>query len=762
MTAKPLRVSVRSLVAFSVFQPDILPISAQAMELGRQGHLARQSGSSAKAETLLDWQGSLEGREVRVSGRMDLYDAAAQPPVIDEIKLSPREAPQEPLKEHLLQAMCYGHMLCERDGLRAVCLKVSYVTPQGGLTAQFSQVRERERLRDAFFELLTGWVAWQVRLLDHQERRDLSLARLPFPYEAYRPGQREMAAQVYTAIARRKRLYAVMPTGTGKSAAVLYPALKALGQGLILKVFCLTARGTQRIAMRKELDRMLDRGLVAHALTLHAKESLCPMEQLRCHPRHCPRAKGHYDRQQAALEEALQTPVWDGPFVSGTADKYLLCPFEYSLALCEIADVVLCDYNYALDPQIRLSRVFDHLRRITLLIDEAHNLPDRTRDMLSGSLDAGQLRDFRREAGRLHGRNSPLYRACTEMIRLTEQADLPQADDLEQASNGLLQALGDAFTPGSLYLIRDLVSFLGALRRCGEQPGDYTLMHQAGRDKGRITVLNLNPAPYLTEATRRLSGCVFYSATLSPLGAMRSLMGGDSGDACLELPSPFPAEHLKTLRYALNTRYRAREASLLPAAQAIAAQFEAHPCKMIAYFPSFAYLRAVEGLLRERELPMIVQQVNMDERQRLDFLEAFTRDSRPLLGLCVLGGVFAEGVDLPGRALRAAAIVGVGLPQVNAQRDLYRARMNEAMGDGFAFAYRYPGMHKVLQAAGRLIRSDTDRGVLLLLDDRYMQNDYMSLLPGHIRPETVYTIEEIKEKTRAFWQEGREGGARDG
>ena len=206
MTAKPLRVSVRSLVAFSVFQPDILPISAQAMELGRQGHLARQSGSSAKAETLLDWQGSLEGREVRVSGRMDLYDAAAQPPVIDEIKLSPREAPQEPLKEHLLQAMCYGHMLCERDGLRAVCLKVSYVTPQGGLTAQFSQVRERERLRDAFFELLTGWVAWQVRLLDHQERRDLSLARLPFPYEAYRPGQREMAAQVYTAIARRTGL----------------------------------------------------------------------------------------------------------------------------------------------------------------------------------------------------------------------------------------------------------------------------------------------------------------------------------------------------------------------------------------------------------------------------------------------------------------------------------------------------------------------------------------------------------------------------
>ena len=762
MTDKPLRVSVRNLVAFSVFQPDILPVSSQAMELGRQGHLARQTGSAAKAETLLDWQGSLEGREVRVSGRMDLYDAAAQPPVIDEIKLSPLQAPREPLREHLLQAVCYGHMLCERDGLDEVCLQVSYVTPQGGLTAQFSRVWERERLRDAFFELLSVWVAWQVRLLDHQERRDLSLSRLPFPYEAYRPGQREMAAQVYTAIARKKRLYAVMPTGTGKSAAVLYPALKALGQGLVLKVFCLTARGTQRIAMQKELDRMLDRGLAAHALTLNAKESLCPMEQLRCHPQHCPRAKGHYNRQQAALEEALQTPVWDGAFISGMADKHRLCPFEYSLALCEIADVVLCDYNYALDPQIRLSRIFDHLRSITLLVDEAHNLPDRTRDMLSGSLDAKQLRDFRRETGRLHGRSGPQYKACTALIRLIEQADPPQRDGLEQAADGLLQALSDAFTPGILHLIRDLVSFLGALRRSGEQPEDYTLMHRPDKNKGRITVLNLNPAPHLAETTRRLSGCVFYSATLSPLGAMRSLMGGDSEDACLELPSPFPAEHLKTLRFALNTRYRARETSLLPAAQAIAAQFEAHPCKMIAYFPSFAYLRAVETLLREKELPMIVQQASMDERQRLDFLEAFTRNSRPLLGLCVLGGVFAEGVDLPGRALSAAAIVGVGLPQVNAQRDLYRARMAEALGDGFAFAYRYPGMHKVLQAAGRLIRSETDRGVLLLLDDRYMQNGYLSLLPGHIKPETVYTIEEIKEKTRAFWQEGPEGGAHDG
>lgn len=753
MSEQTLQVSVRALVGFSVFPPDILPISRNLMEQGRDAHLARQQESLARSEAMLTWAQTMDGLAVRVSGRMDLFDDSKSPPVIEEIKLSPIEAPTAPAPEHLLQAVCYGFMLCERDGLDKVDIKVCYVTRAGQITAAFLERFDKARLDAAFFDLLRPYVAWQKRLLAHITARDESLLTLPFPYAAYRPGQREMAEQAYTAISRMRRLFAVMPTGTGKSAAVLFPALKALGQGLTKKIFCLTARGTQRIAMQQEIDRMIAQGLRLHALTLNAKESLCPMEQMRCHPDYCPRARGHYLRQPDALMEALSTQVWGSAFIREMSDKHQLCPFEFSLALCEIADVVICDYNYAFHPQVRLTRIFDSLRKLTLLVDEAHNLPDRARDMLSGSITISQLRAFRREAGKLHGRTSGIYKALSQFIKLLPQEEGADYTPVQTGITSLLDALGTGYTPGVMHLVRDLVSMGSALTRAQEALDDYVILNDAEATKGGLTVLNLNPAPHLFEVTRRLSGCVFYSATLQPLPAMRLLLGGEMEDACLSLPSPFPEEHLLTLHMPLNTRYAAREASLLPAAQAILALFSAHPGKMIAYFPSFAYLRAVGEVLEglAPDLPLNIQQPGMDEGSRIQFLDAFLQDDAPVLGLCVLGGVFSEGVDLPGKALTAVAVIGVGLPQVNEQNNHYRARMEEAMGDGFGFAYRYPGMHKVLQAAGRIIRSETDRGVLLLLDDRYAQADYQALLPSHITLNRVSSIEEITQNARRFF-----------
>lgn len=760
MTNRPLAVSVRALVGFSVFPPDILPLSPSLMNLGREAHVARQQETGGQAETMLMWEGEVEGLALRVSGRMDLYFDQADPPLIEEIKLSPQAVPQAPLPEHLLQAVCYGFMLCQRDRLHEVDIRVCYARTTGQVTADFVERWDQGRLKEAFFGLLLPYVSWQKQLLSHIANRNNSLLNLPFPYPAYRAGQREMAAQVYTAIQRRQRLFAVMPTGTGKSAAALYPALKALGQGLTRQVFCLTARGTQRLAMQQEVDRMLGQGLRAHALTLNAKESLCPMEQMRCHPEHCPRAAGHYLRQQAALVEALEAPIWDGAYIQKAADAHSLCPFEFSLALCEIADVVICDYNYAFDPQVRLSRIFDANRRLTLLVDEAHNLPDRARDMLSGSITLSRLADFRREAGKLHGRTSPVYKALTACIKaLREAGDTGDGAPVLDALDPVLEALSTQYTPGVMHLLRDLVSLKSALQKALALADDYALILDAQGSRGGVTALNLNPAPHLGEVTRRLSGVVYYSATLSPLTAMRSLLGGDLEDACLALPSPFPPEHLLTLQMGLNTRYAARERSLKPAAEAILALFAARPGKMIAYFPSFAYLQAVEQVMRELapDLPYNVQQPGMDEASRLAFLATFVADDGPVLGLCVLGGVFSEGVDLPGKALSAVAILGVGLPQVNQQNNLYRARMEEAMGDGFAFAYRYPGMHKVLQAAGRLIRSETDRGVLLLLDDRYTQRDYRELLPEHITLFRVSSTQEITKAAQAFFDDAQKG-----
>lgn len=756
----PLKVSVRSLVAHSIFPPDITPLSPQAMELGRRAHVSRQTESGAKSEVHLAYQAEVEGLAVAVTGRMDLYDDTITPPVIEEIKLSPMTPPQEPYPEHLFQAVCYGFMLCEKEGLTQVRLRVSYADTAGHLTAMFEEDWGFERLKSSFYKLLTPYVRWQKLLLQRLEDRNESIAGLPFPYPDYRPGQYEMAAQVYTAIQRKRRLFAVMPTGTGKSAAVLYPALKALSLGLTLKVFCLTARGTQRIAMQKELANMRALGLKLHALTLNSRESSCPMEHIRCHPEHCERAKGHFERQGQAMEEALHLPNWDTEQVLALADRHRLCPFEFSLSLSLIADVIICDYNYAFDPLVRLSRIFDAMRKITLLVDESHNLPDRARDMLSGRLSSATLREFRREAGKFQSRKSPIYKAAGELIKTLENEDLGEnRDPLLGKMEGLLSALSTSYAPGVMNLLRDVLSLSSALYRAGTTPEDYAVLHKKDKSRSSFSVINLNPAPHLMDCTKKLSGVVFYSATLNPLNAMRGLLGGEEEDACLALPSPFPKEHLLTLHLPLNTRYKARESSLLPAARAIKALFEARPGKMLAYFPSFAYLKAVLPVLLELApaLPLTVQESGMDEARRLDFLAGFTRDDEPLLGLCVLGGVFSEGVDLPGKALTAVAIVGIGLPQVNEERDSFKTRMEEVMGEGFVYAYRYPGIHKVLQAAGRLIRSEADRGVLLLMDDRYGHYEVSSLLPSHIEPNRVNSIDDITKKTKAFWRLNGEG-----
>lgn len=751
MTA-PIRLSVRALVGFSYFAPDILPFGASLMEEGRAAHLRRQALSGAEREVALSWQGSEQGLDFVVTGRMDLYDAGQTPPLIEEIKRSGDRPPEAPRPEHLQQALCYGYMLCLRDELPAVMVRVSYARTDGELTASFEERYEIERLREAFFALLKPFAAWQKKLLSLKEKRDISIEALPFPYPAYRPGQREMAAQVYTAIVRKKRLFAMMPTGTGKSAAVLYPALKAMGLKHTEQIFCLTARGTARLAMEKELRRMRAEGLKAKALTLVAKEKLCPKTELRCDPAFCDRALGHYLRQQEALRSALRCAAWDERTVRHLSQKHRVCPFEFSLALSQIADVVICDYNYVFDPRVNIRRMFDQVSQVSVLLDEAHNLPDRARDMLSGELSTPDLVLARRALGRSHGRGNAVYRRMTDLLSAAREIEEGAEDlsSLRDAVEGLMDALRvrpEILLPSAL--IRSLLGLQDALKRQAEEPESYKLLIQPAGKERALTLLCLDFTPFLREAGARYQGFVCYSATLQPLRAMRDLLGGDQEDACFELPSPFPKENLLALQLSVSTRYAHREQSAGEVAGAIRAMFMGRPGKYIAFFPSYGYLRQVAERLED--LPVSIQRSGMDEAARVDFLSRFTKDDESLLGLCVLGGVFAEGVDLPGLSLIGVCVVGVGLPQVSPRQEAIRRRADDQGLSGFDIAYRYPGMHKVLQAAGRLIRSESDRGVLLLVDDRYRQRGYQRLLPDHIRPIPLREAAEIAPRLQDFW-----------
>ncbi len=757
--AQSLRLSVRGLVEFSIFPPDILPFASQAMEEGRVAHLARQDLSGLQREVALQWQGRAQGIDVLVTGRMDLFDDSGTIPLIEEIKLCGEEPPPEPRPEHRAQAVCYAYIQGCKEMAPGFDIRVSYVGRDGHVRASYEERVSFEEAQATFDRLLQAWAAWQIRLRRHRARRDKSIAALPFPYSAYRAGQREMAAQVYTAISRKKRLFAVMPTGTGKSAAVHYPALKALGLWLTGQIYCLTARTTARAAMEKEAARMRAQGLKAKVLTLNARDRLCPMEEVRCDPVHCPRARGHYERQPEGISAAMRAASWDTATVLRIAEKHQLCPFEFSLALCEIADVVICDYNYALDPRLKIRRIFERPQSVTLLIDEAHNLVERVRDMLSGDLSGQEIALLRREAGKALGRKGRVYRRATELLQLMramEGGNNGPPDSLLPALENLIEALmaqpGFGLRPG---FIRDILGMMDALRRWAAAPEDYLLIRTPqGRESG-LRLLCLHITPHLQQTTRRLCGLVCYSATLAPLDQMRDLLGGEDEDACFELPSPFPAEHMLSLILPLDTRWRARERSHEPIAQALRALCAARPGKYIAFFPSYQYMQQVAERLGD--LPLHIQQSGMDDSARADYLARFSADDQPLLALAVMGGIFAEGIDLPGLQLIGVAVVGVGLPQVGPEREAIRQRAMAQGQPGFDIAYRWPGMHKVLQAAGRLIRSESDQGVLLLIDERFGQGAYRALMPAHWQPRLLSSALQMPPLLQDFWAAAQKG-----
>lgn len=758
------RLSVRALVEFTLHGADICPGgSLQDMQEGALGHKARQAlladGWQDEVPLSLDVPFDEDDVTVRIAGRMDAF-LDAEIPQVEEIKLwQGKEPPVAPNPAHEAQAAVYGHILCKTRGVEAVRIIVTYVNRSGEVRAMFDQELTAAALNERFWDLLLPYMRRLRLLRGHARARDASLHALVFPYDAYRSGQREMAVQVYTAIRTRKRLFASMPTGTGKSVAALFPALKALGEGLTGQVYYLTARTTQRQGAHDALARLRRQPLHLWTLTLDAKEKQCP-EHTVCHPDWCPRARGHFLRDADAVNEMLAEDDWTPERIRRVADKHRLCPFEFSLSLAEIADLTICDYNYALDPAVHIQRIFDKTSDVTLLIDEAHHLLERTRDMLGGRIDGGLIKRLRTAVGKGVGRKHALYQAMSGMLRALE--DLPAAEDekagtleaIPQSVDDAAAALGDAIYAARTEhlpwddgaerlsdLTGDLLGFVRARRR-GETA--YAWLWQ-GEKTRTVEALALDVASYLQETTGKLSGVVCFSATMEPLAEMKRLLGGTEEDACFAMPSPFPPENLLVVCRKVDTRYARREQTADAIAQAIRQLEASRPGKYMAFFPSFAYMKMVAHLLEDR--PYQVQWQGMDQPARDAFLAPYKEGDAPVMSLCVMGGIFSEGIDLPGSALDGVMIVGLGLPQVNQRQEALRAYYDETLGNGFLYAYQIPGMQKVAQAVGRVIRSETDRGVAVLVDDRFAQAGYRRLLPSNWQ----YAQGDMAAQLCAFW-----------
>ena len=756
-----MRVSVRFVAEFYFEGGDLTRQGdlVARMQEGARGHRMLQAAypEGRKSEVPLSLPVRAGDLELTLYGRADgLWLEPDGGLFVEEIKTTLQPAAgvrEDEYPAHWAQAQLYAAMYC---ALHPECpgAKVSLVYMNlAGDVNRFTRSYDPEGLDALMTRYLAPLGRWLSALDAHARMRLPTMQGLAFPFPEYRAGQREMAVNAYLALRDRKNLLCQAPTGIGKTAAALFPAIRALGEGLVDRVFYLTARTTGALAAGSALARMREGGLCLRSVQIQSKEKICPFPGQTCED--CPLARGYFDRRREALYESFFTDAFTPERILELSERHRLCPFELSLDLSETADVVICDYNYVFDPRVKLIRFFSGKSDAAILVDEAHNLPARARDMLSASLELSTFEELRRAVNRDSGRKHPLWKLLSWPINtlraLLATADAPCAR--EEAPKELVEAIAAFVTEAQHYLDQP-APWHGAFADCyfacvdfcataGRYDGGYrTLLEPRGKKQLTVTLLCADPSGHIRETLSRVHGAVLFSATLTPMEFYRDLLGlsAEAGDAMLDLPSPFPPENLTVRLVNLPMRYRQREESIPALADELLRAVRGAPGNYIACFPSYAFMRQVFDELDSRHagVRLHMQAPSMTEFSRMDFLAQFAPHPRePMLALIVLGGVFAEGIDLPGDLLTGAFIVGTGVPQINLLNDTLKAVYEARFGPGMGYRYAYfcPGVAKALQAAGRVIRTPTDKGLVELIDQRWLSRDHRALLPPHWRVE---------------------------
>lgn len=740
-----------------------------------------------KAEVALRQDYTCDGILYTLEGRADGIFTRDGIPVIEEIKTTTLPMPditEDHAPEHWAQGQVYAAMYALQNDLPRVTVLLTYFQVDEELAVRFERTYTASELNTIVLDLLHRYAPWARLAADWQAKSRTALRALAFPFASYRPGQRAMITEVYKVCRDGGQLLCQAPTGIGKTMSVLFPALKALGNGVTGPVFYLTARGTTRAAAESALNllRAADAALPLRSVTLTAKDKICLCETRECTPDACPYAKGYFERIKDALWDALQdaTGALDAALLQQYARKHTVCPFEMGLDLSLWSDVIIGDYNYLFDPVVRLQRFFESRGDYLFLVDEAHNLPDRARDMHSATLDKAAFYQARKDLGK--GKSSlknALSKVNNHFIEWRHRCEETAAENSrfgqtlfedrpDEAFDRLLNRLCEQLElwldehrePNELHaeLLQLYFDARSWLRVAETFDDHFVLQISAHGSQVRASLLCLDPSAFLAADFALGRAAVLFSATLTPASYYKDLCGLSQARA-VALRSPFPQSNMALLcAQSVSTRYRDREHSISSIAGYLAAMVRAKAGNYLAFFPSYAYMdRVFESFCAQYpELAVCKQESSMDEAQRAAFLERFSpAPAQSLLGFAVLGGVFGEGVDLAGDRLIGVAVIGPGLPQVSARQERLRDHFEQTRGCGFDYAYRFPGMNKVLQAAGRLIRTPEDRGVVLLFDNRFITQDYLRLMPPHwSHLRTVYTEKALEEALQAFWQQG--------
>ncbi|MDD4850142.1 MAG: ATP-dependent DNA helicase [Gemmiger sp.] len=719
-----------------------------------------------QAEVSLRQEVTVAGVAYTLEGRADgIFKGEDGVVTVDEIKTTalPTEAiTGEQSPEHWAQARLYAAIYASQNGLPCLRVQLTYYQIDEESVLTFSHDFTADALNEYLVALLAEYAAWAKRAAAWRLARTAALKILPFPFEEYRPGQRAMAGAVYHTCREGGQLLCQAPTGIGKTISVLFPALKALGDGVEGPIFYLTARGTTRAAAESALALLASRnpGLPLRSVTLTAKDKICLCESRECTPDACPYANGYYSRIKAALWDALEECRLDAPTLCRYAQKHTVCPFELGLDMSLWCDVIIGDYNYLFDPVVNLRRFFESKKDYLFLIDEAHNLPDRARDMHSASLAKTAFYDAKKRLGKGKSRlKTALEKVNNHFINWRHDCEEAEADRrvlflptrnedfdhlLERLCEPLEQWLEEHRTPDDTHaaLLQLYFDIRAWLRVADTFDDHFVLQLSAYGSEVRATQLCLDPSAFVAASLALGRAGVLFSATLAPPSYYKDLCGLPDARA-VALRSPFPPQNLGLwCTGQISTRYKDRDASLAHVAETLYAMASAHTGNYLAFFPSYSYLQAVYGVFTAAypHIAVTQQETGMAEEERAGFLAQFAaHPATTLLGFAVMGGVFSEGVDLTGDRLVGVAVVGPALPQVGPRQEQLRRYFEDTRGSGFDYAYRYPGMNKVLQAAGRVIRTPQDKGVVLLIDNRFTQPSYRKLMPPHWAHLTTLT-----------------------
>jgi DNA excision repair protein ERCC-2 len=760
-----IKLSVRELVECVYKSGDI---SARNLSLDRamegiRAHkiLQSQMGDGYRKEFYLKSEFIFKDIMFFIEGRADGILTQDDEVTIDEIKSTYTDLgliDEEYRTANMAQAKCYAYMYGLMYDLSKLSVQVRYYNLDTKETKTIKQAFGHEELKTFFYGLLETYLDWAETIISLGKERDRTIEEAAFPFKDYRKGQREFSVAVYRTIEAGKKLFAQAPTGVGKTVSVLFPAIKSL-HGKNSKIFYLTAKSTTKTIAFNTVKIMHEKGLRLRTAVITAKDKICFMEERKCEPEYCPYAKGYYDKLNIPLRETLKNDcLYDREFIEDLAKKHELCPFELSLDLAYMSDIVICDYNYYFDPRVGLQRedTFNKDKDI-VLIDEAHNLEDRARDMYSPEIIKEVFYEVYKRMKTEKSLRKELYNINRKFIDIRKSID--KAQILQGPPEELINALRKFTVKAEKYFNENKgekvpeeltdIYFQSVFFIKISEIADDNFCYYADKTNNitRVKLFLIDPSQILKEIQKKARSSIFFSATLTPLKYFRYMLGGDEDDHILRISSPFRRENLNLMISSdISMKYTLRDSNIEKACEYINTLITERKGNYLVFFPSYHFMNKVystyETLYDTSSITLQCRGIEEDDQKEIT--DRFENE-RNVVVFTVVGGVFSEGIDLPLDKLIGAVIIGTGIPQISFERNIIKAFFDDKMKAGYDFAYKYPGFNKVLQSAGRVIRTEEDKGTVLLIDSRFCQHTYLKLFPDHWKHyKRIYSPEEIK------------------